>query len=78
MKLKITATKSSFLMHLVSEDNYESNNGHTLKREYGLSPNGNSLNGKWVLRNPDGSIKDFNQYLNDLIEHYNIKLEIAK
>ena len=34
-----------------SEDNYVEHNGeHTMQREYGDSPNGNPLQGKWVLR----------------------------
>jgi hypothetical protein len=41
--------------------------GYTLKREYGKTPNGNDLNGKWVLR-IGGVFVDFDQYRSDLIE----------
>jgi hypothetical protein len=32
---------------------YKSTNGWTMARENGLTPNGNELNGKWVLRDPE-------------------------
>lgn len=58
------------LMHeLVDEQEYRSDDGHTIKREQGLTPNGNPLNGRWVLRDPEGKFIDFNQYRHDLIEH---------
>ena len=47
--------------------------GYALNREYGKTPNGNNLNGKWVLR-LDGKFIDFDKYKNDLIERHNIKL----
>jgi hypothetical protein len=47
--------------------------GYVLNREYGKTPNGNDLNGKWVLR-LDGKFIDFDKYRNDLIERHNIKL----
>ena len=44
-----------------------SNSCYTIMREYGKTPNGNDLNGRWVLR-VDGVLVDFDQYRNDLIE----------
>lgn len=48
--------------------------GYTLKREYGKTPNGNDLNGRWVLRNPHGVFIDFDQYRNDLIERHKLAI----
>ena len=45
----------------------------TLEREYGKTPNGNPMNGKWVLRR-NGEMIDFNQYRNDIAEHWNLEL----
>lgn len=39
-----------------------------MQREYGLTPNGNHLGGKWVLRGPEGQFIDFDKYRSDLME----------
>lgn len=41
---------------------------HTLAREYGETPNGNSLNGRWVLRDAAGTLVAFDLYRNDLLD----------
>lgn len=46
----------------------------SLKREHGLSPNGNPFAGVWVLRGDGGAYIDHDQYRNDLIERNNITL----
>ena len=61
----------------VRQDRYESNDGYVMQREYGKTPNGNPLNGRWVLRNASGDMVDFDRYQNDLAEHYNLRLERA-
>jgi len=49
--------------------------GMTMAREEGLTPNGNELNNKWVLRDNSGTMVDFDQYRSDLAERNNIWLE---
>lgn len=61
----------------VSDDKYQSDDGYVLQREYGLTPNGNSMNGRWVLRNVRGEMIDFNRYRNDIVEHHGLKLETS-
>lgn len=56
-----------------SEDNYVSMCDLTMQREYGLTPNGNSLGGQWVLRK-EGEFVDFDRYRNDLAERNNITI----
>lgn len=61
-------------MHEVSDQEYQSDCGKTLRREDGLTPNGNPINGKWVLRNEDGVFVDFDQYRHDLASHHGLNL----
>ena len=58
----------------VDSDKYISKCGHELKREYGKTPNGNDLNGRWVFRNSYGDFIDFDKYRNDLAERNNLYL----
>jgi len=58
----------------VSETEYKAADGSTLKREYGKTPNGNDMNGRWVLRNPEGKFLTFDQYRSDIAEEYSLKL----
>ena len=51
------------------------NHKYTIKREKGLTPNGNLINGRWVLR-IDGKFEDFDQYINDLMERHNLDISI--
>lgn len=57
------------------EPTYQADNGYTMRREHGLTPNGNPLNGRWVLRDADGKFIDFDQYRHDLIEHNNFRTD---
>ncbi len=53
----------------VATDSYRSADGHTVAREHdSLTPNGNAVAGRWVLRNPLGEFIDFDQYRHDLFE----------
>jgi hypothetical protein len=59
------------------EDNrrYESDDGHVLAREYaGETPNGNKLNGVWVLRDPAGAFLDHSMYRIDIAERHGFEL----
>lgn len=52
--------------NLYSDHSYVSEDGRwSMKRENGLTPHGNPLNGKWVLRN-NGQFVDFDRYRSDL------------
>ena len=53
---------------------YHHISGAKLEREYGRTPNGNLVGGRWVLRNPSGQWVDFDTYRNDLAERHNIDL----
>ena len=53
------------IMHKRNEI-YKSQKGHTMQRENGKTPNGNELNGRWVLRSPDNEFVDFDDYHQDL------------
>lgn len=55
---------------------YEFNNGWTLTREYGKSPNGNNYNGQWVLRDSDNKYVYHDRYRNDIAEMFNINLDV--
>lgn len=56
------------LREVVDNTRYESTDGFVMSREYGETPNGNQLNGKWVLRSPKGEFLDFDTYRHDLAE----------
>lgn len=58
-------------MRQTAEDNYIADDGHRMQREYGDTPNGNRLRGRWVLRGPSGEWIDFDQYANDLMDRHN-------
>ncbi|WP_186214801.1 hypothetical protein [Burkholderia gladioli] len=65
--------KSRHALRQTSEDNYVSECGFTMQREYGRTPNGNLLGGRWVLRK-EGEFVDFDQYRNDLAERNNMTI----
>ena len=54
----------------ISEDNYISDDGFRVQREYGLTPEGNQVAGRWVLRGPEGEWVDYDQYRNDLLPRH--------
>jgi len=58
----------------ITESSYEGA-GMTMAREEGLTPNGNEMNNKWVLRDDTGTMIDFDQYRSDLAERNDIWLE---
>lgn len=55
------------------EDNYVSDDDHRMQREYGLTPNGNSIGGRWVLRGPDAEWIDCDQYRHDLLARHSFE-----
>jgi hypothetical protein len=49
--------------------------GATIKREHvGETPNGNPMDGRWVLRAVAGTFVDFDRYRHDLMERNGIVL----
>ena len=63
--------------HPEKNDTYlpDPESGLSMKREWGLTPNGNEMGGRWVLRDKDGKIIDFDSYRNDIAERNNISLQ---
>lgn len=64
------------ILHYNAErDSYSSAGGLSVAREHDtLTPNGNPMSGRWVLRDAAGTLLDFNRYRNDLAEHNGLKL----
>ena len=56
------------LLREAADETYVSDDGSTMRREYGLTPNGNSIGGFWVLRGPKGGWIGVNRYRYDLAE----------
>jgi hypothetical protein len=71
----MTDTKDMF--HEKVEDlreEYVSATGHTMKREYGTkTPNGNKMDGHWVVRDKNKRFVDFHTHSNDLIDKHGLK-----
>lgn len=54
---------------------YASPVGLSVAREHdSLTPNGNPMAGRWVLRDGAGALVDFDQYRNDLAERNDLRL----
>ena len=60
-------------MREVSLEVYEADCGHTMRREEGKTPNGNSIAGRWVLRDAAGAWVDFDKYRYDLMERHGFR-----
>jgi hypothetical protein len=56
---------------------YSAADGRTIRREHGLSPNGNPLCGRWVLREADGTFVDYDQYRYDLFSMHDFTADPA-
>lgn len=59
----------------VAEDVFRAPDGRSIQREAGLAPNGNPLNGRWVLRSAEGEFLDFDQYRHDLAERNDLRFD---
>jgi hypothetical protein len=62
------------MVEIVNDHKYQDDAGRTMTREYGLTPNGNQLNGRWVLRDQKGQWIDMDKYRFDLSERHDIQL----
>jgi hypothetical protein len=58
----------------VEVDGYRSEAGDTMRREFCLTPGGNEMNGRWVLRDITGKMIDFGRHRSDLAERYGFKI----
>ena len=61
-------------LHEKDEDVYVSEDGFRMAREQGLTPNGNPIGGRWVLRGPQGEWIDVDQYRHDLAPRHGFDL----
>lgn len=52
---------------------YRAHMDFTASREDGVTPNGNPVYQRWVLRDPAGAWVDVNQYRHDLFEHHGLR-----
>jgi len=57
----------------VELDVYRAANGFTARREDGLTPNGNPVCQRFVLRDAVGNWIDFDQYRHDLFERNGLR-----
>jgi len=68
-------TSTKIAMTRKGPEQYYGTDHSVLAREYETrTPNGNKMNGRWVLRNAQGAMIDFDQYSNDIAERNNLKL----
>lgn len=58
-----------------NEDEFHTHDGRKISREYGECPNGNNINGRWVLRSADGEFIDKDGYREDLAERHNLRFQ---
>ena len=57
----------------VEPDVYRAANGFTARREDGLTPAGNPIGKRWVLRDANGAWVECNQYRHDLFAHHGLR-----
>ncbi len=72
-KLKMRKGKNMSQLHQVNDDLLHADDGRRMEREYGMTPNGNPLDGRWVLRSIKGDLVDFDQYRYDLAERNGLR-----
>lgn len=72
----VSVRKEPLKMLKVSDQEYRSaDDSRVMRRETASkTPNGNPMNGRWVLRDAAGAFLDFDQYSNDLAERSHLRL----
>ena len=65
-------------LHPFDQDKYATEDGWMMRREYGETPNGNPVAGRWVLRNQRGEWIDFDKYSSDLAERNDLRFAFHK
>lgn len=66
-------TEAENVMVEVEPDVYRASSGFIARREDGLTPNGNPVGQRWVLRNTPGAWVDVHHYRHDLFEHNGLR-----
>lgn len=66
---------TSAMLHEVNDKLYRADDGRSMGREHGETPNGNPLGGRWVLRSAAGEFLDFDQYRHDLASRNGLRFE---
>lgn len=61
-------------MTQITPNQYNSEDGWVLQREYGFTPHGNPIEGRWVLRDHNGDWVNFGRYRNDLACEHGLDL----
>lgn len=61
-------------LYQIKADEYKSDDGFVMRREDGLTPNGNQIGQRWVLRNSYGHWIDIDQYRFDLAGRHDFQL----
>jgi len=56
-----------------TDEVYSFDDGRSARRENGLTPNGNPIADRWVLRSESGVFLDFDQYRHDLFERNGLR-----
>lgn len=67
------ASVANNVMIEVEPDVYRAANGFTARREDGLTPGGNPVAQRWVLRDASGVWVDFSQYRHDLFSQNGLR-----
>ena len=66
-KIRVVMTK-------VDKEKWKSEK-YSIQREWNIkTPNGNNMAGRWVIRNQYDTIIDFDQYINDIADRWNLDL----
>lgn len=66
-------TDTPNVMREVAQGVYRAANGFIARIEDGLTPNGNPIGQRWVLRDAQGAWVDVNQYRHDLFERNGLR-----
>lgn len=74
--LKATCRSEFKIKAIKDEDDlYEFDNGFSMKREYEtLTPSGCKMHGRWVLRDCNGAMVEFDKYSNDIASRHSLDL----
>ncbi len=70
-----TAVLADNVMVKTNPELYQSPNGFSARIEFGKTPNGNPVGGRWVLRDVNGAWVDFDQYRHDLFERNGLRTD---
>ena len=69
---------ATILIYEIDDSSYKSDGGAMVRREYGKTPVGNDVAGRWVYRDRDGKWIDCDQFRNDLFERNGIVVGYAR